>query len=144
MGYRMPSPELFLPIVLIAALGSGISIWLFNTLSSTSPTIREEHTKFAISQMVGFLGELEDEQPPVSTGELIKALKESSIDWNSCRIDGNQILDGWGRPMSAAFDPSTATWTFRSSGRDGRVGTGDDIEATTPRSPNGESGRSGD
>lgn len=135
MSYRMPFPDPFLPIVLIAALVGGIPMWLFNTFSSISSKIRDVHTRFAISQMVSHLGELEEAELPTSSDDLIKALMESSIDWNCCRIDERRILDGWGQPMSATFDDSTATWIFRSSGRDGKFGTDDDIEGATLRAP---------
>jgi len=129
----MPFPNLFLPIVLIAAILGGISMWLINTFSSISSWNQDAHTRFAVSQMVSHLGELERADFPMSSSDLVNALKESYIDWNSCRIDGKQILDGWGQPMDATFDQSTATWTFRSSGKDRQFGTQDDIQGTAAR-----------
>jgi len=85
--------------------------------------------------MVSHLGALDSKTVPLSAGGLIATLMESRIDWNSCRIEENRILDGWGFPISAAFHETTATWTFRSSGRDGKFGTIDDIEEKTLRKP---------
>jgi hypothetical protein len=134
----MPFPDPGLPIVLFAAIVGGLSMWLFNTFSSLSSKSREAQTRFAISQMVGHLGDLEEAELPRSSGDLIQTLKGSNIDWNRCRMDAGRILDGWGRPMEAGFDPSTATWTFQSSGKDGTFGTNDDIRATSPRNTPGE------
>lgn len=139
----MPFPDPFLPIVLIAALVSGISMWVFNTFSSISSKIRDVHSRFALSQMVSHLGELEEAEFPKSPGELIKVLKESSIDWNSCRIDDGRILDGWGQPMISTFDDSTVTWILSSSGRDGKFWTVDDIEVAAPRTQHGEPAAAG-
>ena len=139
----MPFPDRFLPIVLIAAILGGLSMWLLNTLSSISPKSRDAHTKFAISQMASHLDELEESDLPMSSGDLIGALKDSSIDWNSCRADGEQILDGWGQPMDTTFDLSTASWTLRSSGKDLNFGTDDDIQGATARNTKGEQNGTG-
>ena len=128
MSYRMPFPDPLLPMVLIAAIVSGLSMWLFNMFSSISSKSRDAHTRFAISQIVSHLGELEEAELPMSSGDLIRTLKESSIDWNSCRVNGGRILDGWGQSMDATFDQSIATWTLRSSGMDRNFGTDDDIQ----------------
>lgn len=136
----MPFPDPLLPIVLIAAILGGLSMWLFNTFSSISSKSRDAHTRFAVSQMVSHLSELDQADFPMSSSDLIKALKESSIDWNSCSVDGEQILDGWGQSMDATFDQSTASWTFRSSGKDRNFGTHDDIQGTTARNTRGEQG----
>jgi hypothetical protein len=143
MSYRMPFPDPFLPIVLIAAIVSGFSMWLFNAFSSISSKSRETHTRFAISQIVSHIDGLEEAEFPMSSGDLIKQLKEASIDWNSCRIDGGRILDGWGQSIDATFDHSTESWTFRSSGKDRNFGTDDDIQGSTPRNAKGEQGGTG-
>lgn len=129
----MPFPDPFLPIVLIVAISGGLSMWLFNTFSFTSSKSRDAHTRFAVSQMVNHLDALEKGDLPMSAGDLIKSLKESSIDWNRCRVDEQQILDGWGQPIEVTFDRSASSWTFRSSGKDRRFGTADDVQATTAR-----------
>ena len=134
----MPFPEPLLPIILIATLLSGILFWLFNTISSISSKSREAHTQFAISQMVSHLGELDVTAIPKSSGDLISTLKKSRTDWNSCRIEGDLIMDGWGQPMETTFDESKGRWAFRSSGRDGKFGTEDDIGEPTPPKSQGE------
>ena len=58
-------------------------------------------------------------------------------------MDGEQILDGWGQPMDATFDFSTALWTFRSSGKDLNFGTDDDIQGATARNTKGEQNGTG-
>lgn len=134
----MPFPDPFLLIVLIAAILGGLSMWLINTFSSISSKSRDAHTRFAVSQIVSRLGELDQTDFPMSSSDLIQALKKSSIDWNSYSVEGNQILDGWGQSMDATFDQSTASWTFRSSGKDRKFGTHDDIQGTTARIQGGE------
>lgn len=134
----MPFPDPLLPIALIALLASGISMWVFNTFSSTSSKIRDAHTRFAFSQITERLHEVEDASFPRTVAELLTTLRASNIDWNSCGIEGDRILDGWRQPITATFDGSARTWTFRSPGKDAEIGTGDDIETTTTRNQPGE------
>ena len=134
----MPFLNKLLPIILIASIIGGISPWLFRTYSSSSSEMRDTHTLFAISQMINLLSELKDEALPRTSVNLIKSLKVSNIDWNSCRIDGERILDGWGQPINATYEDSTSIWTFRSSGSDFKFGTDDDIVGAMRRIREGE------
>jgi len=139
----MPFPEPFLPIILIATLIFGFSMWLFNTFGSISSKIREAHTQFTISQMVSHLSELDVTAIPRSEVDLISTLKESRIDWNSCRIESDRILDGWRQPMNVTFDESKGRWVFLSSGRDGKFGTADDIDESHSKKSQGEQDATG-
>ena len=130
----MPFPNPLFPIALIALLASGISTWVFNTFSSPSSKIRETHTRFAFSQITERLHEVEDASYPKTMTELLTTLRASNIDWNSCGLEGDRILDGWRQTVTATFDGYARSWTFRSSGKDSEIGTEDDIETTTTRS----------
>jgi len=127
----MPFPVPFLPIVLIVAFASAISMWLINHFSSAK--IRETQTHFAIRQITERLDQIEEADFPRTTADLIDSLESSRIDWNSCGIQGEQILDGWGIPIITTFDKKNERWSFHSFGRDGRSGSADDIEAVTNR-----------
>jgi hypothetical protein len=129
MSYRMPFPLPFLPMLLVAAISGSASIWLIKLFSSAR--IRETQTAFAISQIVDSINQTEDAGFPRTTPELMNTLRASSIDWNSCRMEGDGILDAWGRPMTAVLDEKDTKWSIRSFGKDGRNGTGDDIERAT-------------
>lgn len=129
------------PILLIALIGllaSGIAVSIFNLWPSGSSMIRETHTRFAISQMSDRLGEVRTDELPIGTNELIALLRASRIDWNTCKLEGDQILDGWHRPITATFDDERLRWTFCSPGKDGKIGTEDDIEAHPPAKQPGE------
>lgn len=134
----MPFPHPLLAMVLVAWLGSGATMWVIKTCNSDSSEVRDSHTLFTISQMVSHLSELKDELLPKTSADLIKSMKTANIDWNSCRIDGERILDGWGQPMNASYEISTSVWNFRSSGPDFKFGTTDDIEASMPKKSEGE------
>lgn len=128
----MPFPVPFLPMVLIAAFASLFSMWIIKHLSSSK--IRESHTHFTIRQITARIDQIADADFPRNISDLIDILRLSGIDWNSCGIQGEQILDGWGIPITTAFDKENGRWLFHSFGRDGRSGTADDIEAVTTRS----------
>jgi len=137
----MPFHDPILPIALVALLASGISMWAFNTFSSTSSKIRDTHTRFAFSQITDRLHNVEDASFPRTMTELLTTLRTSNIDWNSCEIEGDRILDGWRQPITATFDGSVRTWTFRSPGKDAEIATGDDIVTTTTRNQPANTGR---
>ncbi|MEO5916357.1 MAG: hypothetical protein ABIS50_19125 [Luteolibacter sp.] len=124
-------PVTLLPMLLIVMFASGISTWLFNLFSSSK--IRETQTRFAIAQIAERIDEIEAAQFPRTTEDLIDTLRLSKIDWNSCGIQGERILDGWGRPIRTTFDQVGKRWAFRSPGKDGKIGTADDIERSTNR-----------
>lgn len=126
----MPFPIPLLPTTLIALFVIGIWMWLFNTLSSTYSKVHDIHTHLALSQITERLHEIEDANFPTTETELLTILRASKIDWNSSGIEGDQILDGWGRPITMDYDESAQTWTFRSSGKDAELGTDDDIKTT--------------
>ncbi len=117
----------FLPIALIALLATSISMW-FNLFPFTSSRTREAHTHFALYQIAERLKETDDANFPATMTELFSVLQVANIDWNTCGLGGDQILDGWGQAMTATFDYPSETWTFRSPGRDSEAGTEDDIE----------------
>ena len=126
----MPFPVPLLPTTLIALFVIGIWMWLFNTLSSTYSKVHDSHTHLALSQITERLHEIEDANFPTTETELLTILRASKIDWNSSGIEGDQILDGWSRPITMDYDESAQTWTFRSSGKDAELGTDDDIKTT--------------
>lgn len=137
----MPFPDPILPIALIAMLASGISTWIFNGFSSTSSKIHDTHTRFALSQITERLNGVEDASLPRTTKELLSTLRASNIDWNSCVIEEDRILDGWGQPITTTFDESLEIWRFQSAGKDAQMGTDDDImSATTPNKPGEQDG----
>lgn len=131
----MPFPVPFLPVLLIATFAGGISIWVINLLSSTK--IRATQTHFAIRQATELLDQIDDADFPRTTAGLIDRLKSSRIDWNSCGIRGEQVLDGWGNPITTTFDKKDGIWSFQSFGKDGRSGSADDIDAATIRNRKG-------
>ena len=88
--------------------------------------------------MAECLNEIEDPDFPRTATDLLSALRSSDIDWNSCEVEGDQILDGWGQTVTTTFDPASETWTFRSPGKDLEVGTADDIEMAATRNRPGE------
>ena len=137
-SYRMPFPDPLLPIVLIALLGIGTLMGIFRLLSTSSSKSREIHTRFALAQIVERLDEVEDTAFPEVTTELVAILRAAKIDWNSCGLEGNQIVDGWRRPIMTTFDAPAGTWSFCSSGRDAQMGTEDDIVSKTTRNRIGE------
>ena len=134
----MQFPVPFLPMLLIAVLAGGISMWILNFFSSAK--IRETQTHFAIRQITEQIDQLNDDEVPRTAIDLLDRLRSSRIDWNSCEIQGEQILDGWGSPISTTLDVNTGSWAFHSSGRDGKSGTADDIEAATAKKRRGEQG----
>lgn len=129
----MPFPLPGLLIVLIGVPVSAIAMWGFNLFSSISPKLRSTHTRFALSLITERLDEFGETDFPETSKELLAVLRKSNIAWNSCGIEGDKILDGWGQPIQTAFDESSGTWTFRSPGWDSEIGTEDDIEITTER-----------
>ena len=132
----MPFPVPFLPMVLIAAFAGGISMWVINSFSSGK--IRETHTHFAIRQITEQLDQIDDTDFPRTATDMIDRLRSLRIDWNSCEIQGEQILDGWGIPITTTLDSKTGSWAFHSFGRDGKSGTADDIDAATIKNRRGE------
>ena len=127
----MPFPDPILPLAFIVLLASGISMWVINSFSSTSSRVQDTHTHFTLSQITERLDEVEDVNFPRTTTELLSTLRASSIDWNSCKIEGDRIVDSWGQPIAVTFDGTSETWTFRSLGKDSEIGTEDDIEIAT-------------
>jgi hypothetical protein len=135
MSYRMPYPVPFLPILLIATFAGGISIWVINLFSSDR--IRETQTHFALRQVTELLDRIDDADFPRTSTALINSLISSKIDWNSCGIQGEQVLDGWNNPITTTFDKKDGRWSFHSFGKDGKSGTIDDIDAETTRNRKG-------
>lgn len=132
MTYRMPFPVPFLPMLLIAVFAGGISMWTINFVSSDK--VRETHTHFAITQATELLDQIDDADFPRTSTGLMDSLRSSRIDWNSCEIRGEKILDGWGNSISITLDDNDGIWSFHSFGKDGKSGTSDDIKAATSRS----------
>jgi hypothetical protein len=116
-------------MLLIAVFAGGSSMWILNFFSSAK--VRETQTHFAIRQITEQLDQLDDEVFPRTVIDLIDRLRSSRIDWNSCEIQGDRILDGWGSPIATTLDGKTGIWKFHSSGGDGKSGTSDDIKAVT-------------
>ncbi|MCU0748051.1 MAG: type II secretion system protein GspG [Akkermansiaceae bacterium] len=125
----MPYPLPFLRPLVVA----GLIVFAFTLVLRffSSRTILESHTAFALSQMVEHIHQTDRAKFPRTNEQLIELLKLATIDWNSCRIEGDDVLDGWGRPLTLTFDSDKQRWTFRSSGKDGLAGTDDDIEQVT-------------
>lgn len=75
--------------------------------------------------------------------ELAQHLSRRTLDWNSCALVDDTILDGWGRVVT--FVPLDAGgFELHSSGVDGILGTDDDIitevrsgKASSPVEPTG-------
>lgn len=128
----MPFPVPFLPMLLIAAFAAWVSMWAINLVSSDK--VRETHTHFAIRQATELLDQIDDANFPRTSTGLIDRLRSSRIDWNSCEIRGEEILDGWGNSIAITFDHNDGIWLFHSFGKDGKSGTSDDVKAATTRS----------
>ena len=77
------------------------------------------------------LDEIEEAAFPTTTTELLETLRASDINWNSCGIERDRILDGWRQAITTTFDGSTGIWTFRSAGKDAKMRTKDDIKKAT-------------
>jgi hypothetical protein len=64
-------------------------------------------------------------------GILAEALRKAPIDWNSCSLDGNAILDGWKQKCIVEIrgipGPAHPTIRLVSLGKDGIRNTNDDI-----------------
>jgi hypothetical protein len=127
----MPFTVSFLPILLIAMFAGGISIGVIHLFSSAG--IRETQTHFAIRQATEVLDQIDDAEFPRTSADLIDRLRSSGMDWNSCGIQGEQVLDGWSKPITTTFDKKSGRWSFHSFGKDGKSGTADDIDAATTR-----------
>lgn len=128
----MPFPVPFLRKLLIATFVAVISMWAFNLVSSDK--VSETHTHFAIRQATELLDQIDDADFPRTATGLMDRLRSSRIDWNSCEIRGEQILDGWGNSIATTFDDNDGIWAFHSFGKDGKSGTSDDIKAATSKS----------
>ena len=135
MGYRMPYPIPCLPVVL-AAIGASLILPLISHL--VGPRIREAHTRTTLSQIDFELKNLNEVSWPRDHSALISFLQTRDIDWNSCEIKGEGLLDGWGRNIETLFDASANAWSFRSAGKDGSLDTRDDIQLTCEIETNGE------
>jgi hypothetical protein len=136
MSDRVSFPVPFLPMLLIAVLVGGISMLGINFFLSAKT--RDVHTHFAIRQITKQLNQIDDANFPRTATDLIDRLRLSRIDLNSCKIQEEQILDGWGSPIITTYDSETGSWAFHSLGRDGKNGTSDDINAATVINRKGE------
>lgn len=129
MSYRMPFPVPFLPIILIAAVASLVFPLFLNARKQANRT----HTHFLLNQ----INEVAATPTLVRTKpELIQLLKQSNIDWNSCRLTAGEVLDSWGTPVHFDFGGIPNRFEMKSAGPDKRMNTNDDIhrviEASKP------------
>jgi len=139
-------------IVLAVAAVSILALWLIAGALLIHP-IREAHTGFLFGQIqmeltndlrTALLPPDQNEQwQPVSPSQahlLADALRSNRlIDWNSCSLDGDIILDGWGRAciLEGRSTPAAAL-RFTSFGKDGIRGTDDDIVREITQSKSGD------
>lgn len=125
----MPFPVPFLPIILITASASLALPLILNTRNEAKRT----HTCFLLNQIneVATTPSL-----PGSKSELLQLLKRSEIDWNSCKLTSEEVLDSWGTPFQLDFDGMPDHFAIRSAGADKKLKTKDDIlrliESTIP------------
>jgi hypothetical protein len=96
---------------------------------------RYAHTSFLFGQIQEVLS---PGQLPSTKSELISILKAHPIDWNSCRIDDSQVLDGWGQPIAMTWSADGSVLTLTSAGIDGLFETADDVQAAILGTTNGE------
>jgi hypothetical protein len=127
----MPFPNPLLPVILIAACFAGCVTWILGLAASGS---YRAHTQFAFAQITEHLNERSGTELPKNERDLILLLHEAFIDWNSCNLNGNCILDSWAVAVRMKFDDRNLQWTFRSAGEDRKFDTPDDISAQTSRS----------
>lgn len=86
-------PRVLIPLVLSFALALA-AVSLYPRLQNR---IRYTHTSFLFRQIQDALrkGPL-----PKTESDLIAILNRSSLDWNSCRLAGDTVLDGWGQRIA--------------------------------------------
>ena len=96
-------------------------MWILNFFSSAK--VRETQTHFAIRQITELLDQIDDADFPRTSADLINRLRSSRIDWNSCGIQAEQVLDGWSNPITTTFDKKDGSWSFHSFGKDARFQT---------------------
>jgi hypothetical protein len=123
MSYRMPFPVPFLPIILIAALAS----LAFSLILKTRNEAKRTHTCFLLNQINEVVA---TPSLPESKFELIQLLKHSDIDWNSCKLTSEELLDSWGARFHVNFDGMSDRLTIRSAGADKKFNTADDFAKT--------------
>ena len=90
-----------------------------------APYILEAHTGIMFTQIRERIEAAENF--PISTKSLVAIIENSNIDWNSCRIEDEEILDGWENPIRIEFIEAERTLSFQSSGMNGQFGGSDDI-----------------
>ena len=120
MGYRMPFPIPFFPIILVAALVSLAFPWFLNSKKN----VNRAQTHFLLNQIneVAAMPTLIRTKP-----EMIRLLKKSNIDRNSCKLTASEVLDSWGTPILFDFAGIPDRFEIRSAGPDQRKNTNDDI-----------------
>lgn len=91
-SYRMSYPwPIWVPclVMIVASIVAGSIFPFFLKMRSAAGNA---HTGLLMNQ----IGEILQEPPAVdSKGQLIERLKAACIDWNSCRINGDEIIDSW-------------------------------------------------
>ena len=88
------------------------------------PKIRKAHTGWLFTQLQELIQKADDVRDENTLNQL---MSESLIDWNSCKLEGGRVFDGWGHEVQILFDEQVIVWRFQSAGADGSFDTPDDI-----------------
>lgn len=120
MSYRMPYPVPCLGFFVIAVGG----FLMARCFLTTKAEANRMQTYFLLNQIKAVAA-----SPflPGSKPELIQLLKRSNIDWNSCKLTSEEVLDSWGTPFHLDFGGIPDRFEMRSAGADKKLDTDDDI-----------------
>ena len=108
-----------LGLAAVIALAAAGTMTIVSTIRSE---IRAVHTRFLFNQIRDIVTR---NGLPTDRIALLVALRRADIDWNSCGIERDNLLDGWRRPVQVAI--AEASLVIQSAGLDGHLGTDDDI-----------------
>ena len=118
MSPKLPFRTPYMRTTVIALALAGVAILVSKVRSEVS----EAHTRFLFVQIRKVVSE--QGTLPNQSG-LLAMLRRSDIDWNSCGIADDRLLDGWHRTVS--ISATQTSLILRSTGRDGVAATADDI-----------------
>jgi hypothetical protein len=119
-------------LILIAAL-------IVGSIALAQMTFRDNtkrvHTEFLFQQIEQVVFHATFPNTPADLADL---LSRSVIDWNSCSLSEEQLIDSWANKIRTEINSRESIITLTSSGVDGVFGTNDDISKTIHYKKNGE------
>lgn len=115
-----------LPLSILTLLAC-LALIFFAYYPRVRTAIATTHTKFLMTQVRDIMPEGRGMK---TQADLVTFISSKRIDWNSCRLDGGEILDAWGVSMRVMFRGSAPSITLISAGPDRRFDTSDDLMET--------------